>query len=71
VQDQAVDRIHRMGQTSAVTVNLLVAEDTIEERVVELQARKRALAAGALGGGKSAEEIRAMRLNDLKLLVGA
>ena len=54
-----------------MTVNLLVTEGTIEERVVELQARKRALAAGALGGGTSAEEIRAMRLNDLKLLVGA
>lgn len=70
VQDQAVDRIHRMGQTSAVVVNLLITEGTIEERVVELQARKRALAAGALGGGKTAEEIRAMRLYDLKLLVG-
>jgi len=69
-QDQAVDRIHRLGQTAPVTVNLMVAQGTIEERIVELQNRKRALASGALGGVKTPEEIRTMRLNDLKLLVG-
>ncbi|QZH64323.1 DEAD/DEAH box helicase [Mycolicibacterium farcinogenes] len=40
---QAVDRAHRIGQTRPVTVYRLVAGDTIEEKVVALQDRKRAL----------------------------
>lgn len=40
---QAIDRAHRIGQDRPVMVHRMVAEDTIEERVLALQERKRAL----------------------------
>jgi SNF2 family DNA or RNA helicase len=50
-EDQAADRAHRIGQDKPVMVYRLVSRDTVEERVLALQARKRALAAAALDGG--------------------
>jgi SNF2 family DNA or RNA helicase len=50
VEDQASDRAHRIGQTKSVFVYKLIAADTVEERIVELQERKAALASLALGG---------------------
>lgn len=44
VEEQAADRAHRIGQTNPVFVYKLIAEDTIEEQVLELQERKLALA---------------------------
>ena len=49
VEDQATDRAHRIGQDKAVFVYKLVVRGTVEERMLELQARKRALAAGIYG----------------------
>ncbi len=49
VEDQAADRAHRIGQTRPVEIHRLVAADTVEERVLDLQQRKRSLAAAALG----------------------
>ncbi len=49
VQDQATARAHRIGQAQRVTVYQLVAQGSIEERVLALQARKSALANGVLG----------------------
>ena len=51
VEDQAADRAHRIGQQRPVTIYRIVASDTVEERIVALQARKRALAEAALSGG--------------------
>jgi superfamily II DNA or RNA helicase len=48
VEDQASDRAHRIGQTKSVFVYKLIAADTVEERIVELQERKAALATLAL-----------------------
>ncbi len=50
VEEQAADRTHRIGQTRPVFVHRLVARDTVEERILALQDRKRALAEAALGG---------------------
>jgi SNF2 family DNA or RNA helicase len=47
---QAVDRVHRIGQTKKVMVYRLVARDTIEEKVMALKAVKAELFAGVLGG---------------------
>jgi superfamily II DNA or RNA helicase len=51
VEDQAADRAHRIGQTRPVLVHRLVARDTVEEAMLGLQAKKRALAAAALDEG--------------------
>ncbi|TAK31504.1 MAG: helicase [Myxococcaceae bacterium] len=51
VEDQAADRAHRIGQQRPVTIYRIVASDTVEERIVALQSRKRALAEAALSGG--------------------
>ena len=42
-EDQATDRAHRIGQTKKVNVIRLVMGDSIEEKVVELGERKKAL----------------------------
>jgi SNF2 family DNA or RNA helicase len=46
VEEQAIDRAHRIGQDKAVFVYRLMASGTIEEKMDELKARKRALADG-------------------------
>lgn len=50
-EDQAADRAHRIGQDRPVLVQRLVSLGTVEERILALQDRKRALAAAALAGG--------------------
>jgi superfamily II DNA or RNA helicase len=62
VEDQAAARAHRIGQSRHVTVIRLVAEATIEERVLSLHEDKRALATSVLEGtsgstGLSAEDL--------------
>ena len=49
-QDQATDRAHRIGQQHAVTVYKLIAKDTIEERIMQMQESKRDLVNSVLGG---------------------
>ena len=49
VQEQATARAHRIGQEQTVFVYKIVVEGSIEERIIDLQARKSALAEGVLG----------------------
>jgi len=63
---QALNRIHRIGQTQPVTVYKLVVKDTVEQRILKLQAKKAALAEGALSMSK--QKLSEMRLEDLKML---
>lgn len=67
VEAQAIDRTHRIGQTRNVFAYRLIARDTVEERVVELQHRKRALADAILTADNSV--VRDMRREDLELLL--
>ena len=53
VERQAIDRTHRIGQTRPVTAYRLVARDTVEEKVLALQAKKREVA-NALFEGRTA-----------------
>src|SRR5690606_37819349 len=48
VEQQAADRAHRIGQSRPVFVHRLVAKDTVEERILALQEKKRGLADAAL-----------------------
>jgi superfamily II DNA or RNA helicase len=57
VEDQAADRTHRIGQDKPVMVYRMVARDTVEERILELQARKRKLADAALSEAGAAASI--------------
>ncbi|MBE2250959.1 MAG: DEAD/DEAH box helicase [Myxococcus sp.] len=49
VEDQATDRTHRIGQTRSVFSYKLITRNTVEEKILALQQRKRELAAGVLG----------------------
>lgn len=52
-EDQATDRAYRIGQDKPVFVYKLIAAGSVEERILDLQARKAALARGVLEGGLS------------------
>jgi hypothetical protein len=56
-EDQAADRAHRIGQDRPVLVHRLIAEDTVEERILGLQEKKRALSAVATDGAAQAAAI--------------
>jgi superfamily II DNA or RNA helicase len=63
---QAVDRVHRIGQTRKVMVYRLVAKDTLEEKVMALKAKKAALFANVLdGGGFESGAMTAADIRDL------
>jgi SNF2 family DNA or RNA helicase len=67
VEAQAVDRAHRIGQTKPVFAYRLIAKDTVEEKVLELQKTKRDLAAAIIGQDNAL--IRNLRREDLELLL--
>ena len=60
MENQAADRVHRIGQHLPVTVYRLICKDTIEEKVVNLHAKKTALSEDVLSGGASSLSAEAM-----------
>ncbi len=63
VEAQAADRAHRIGQDKPVLIHRLVARNTVDERILALQERKRALADAVVaegGGGLSREDLLAL-----------
>jgi superfamily II DNA or RNA helicase len=67
VEAQAIDRAHRIGQTRAVFAYRLIARDTVEEKVLELQAGKRQLADAVVRADASL--LRDLKREDLELLL--
>ncbi len=67
VEAQAIDRTHRIGQTRPVFAYRLIARDTVEEKVLELQRTKRALADAIINADNSL--IRSLGREDLELLL--
>jgi SNF2 family DNA or RNA helicase len=67
VEAQAVDRAHRIGQTHQVFAYRLIARDKVEEKILQLQSRKRDLAAAIIGEDNSL--IRDLKREDLELLL--
>jgi superfamily II DNA or RNA helicase len=64
---QAVDRTHRIGQQRHVFAYRLIAKDTVEERVLELQQRKRELADAIITADNSI--VRTLQREDLEVLL--
>lgn len=56
VEDQATDRAHRIGQTRVVTSYKLITRDTVEEKILTLQNRKRDVIKATLGGEEELTE---------------
>ena len=73
IEDQAVDRVHRLGQKKETTVWRLVMDGSIEESVLEIQAEKRKLMATAFmekeGKGKQRGKGQNTRLGDIQRLL--
>lgn len=68
VENQATDRAHRIGQEKKVFVYRLVTKGTIEEKIIELQQRKHALAESMLNNEGKAST--AFSMEDLQMLLG-
>jgi len=70
IEDQAIDRVHRLGQTRPCTVFRLVMENSIEESVLKLQEDKRKLMRLALAEGKGKrDKAKQSRLADIERLL--
>jgi superfamily II DNA or RNA helicase len=67
VEAQAVDRTHRIGQTRSVFAYRLIAKDTVEEKVLELQHAKREIFDAIINQDNSL--IRDLRSEDLEILL--
>jgi SNF2 family DNA or RNA helicase len=69
MEEQAIARVHRIGQMHDVTVKRLIVRDTVEERIIEMQDRKMSLSEGALGGAGLGEKKTAdERIKELQRL---
>jgi len=68
VENQAVDRIHRLGQTKPVTTVKLIIENSIEARLLEVQKKKTELANMTLGQNFSKQDLMHRRMEELKQL---
>ncbi|OGV60970.1 MAG: hypothetical protein A2283_09975 [Lentisphaerae bacterium RIFOXYA12_FULL_48_11] len=68
IEAQAIDRAHRIGQTRKVFAYRLIAKDTVEEKVLELQKTKKDLADSIINADNSL--IKTLSREDLELLLG-
>ena len=69
VEAQAIDRAHRIGQSKAVFAYKLIARDTVEEKMLELQKSKRQLAETILEGGGEGQGLSELTADDLRMLL--
>ena len=69
VEAQAIDRAHRVGQTRTVFAYRLICRDTVEEKIAELQKKKRQLADAILAGDDSGSVLQDLSVEDLELLL--
>lgn len=67
VEKQATDRTHRIGQHKAVFVYKLIAENTVEEKIMDMQSRKQALADGIYSKDDAGKDLK-LTADDLQEL---
>ncbi|BBF43396.1 superfamily II DNA/RNA helicases, SNF2 family [Lachnospiraceae bacterium KM106-2] len=67
-ENQATDRVHRIGQKQTVTVYKIIAKDTIEENIIRLQKRKKLLADEIIS--EQGVSVSEMTKDDLESLLG-
>lgn len=67
VEKQAVDRAHRIGQTNRVFAYRLIARDTVEEKILDLQQQKKELADSIITADSSL--MQSLTVEDLQLLL--
>nr|GLL28836.1 helicase-like transcription factor CHR28 [Ipomoea trifida] len=67
-EDQAIDRAHRIGQTRPVTVLRLTVKDTVEDRILALQQKKREMVASAFGEDENGARQTRLTTEDLEYL---
>ena len=67
IEEQAIDRVHRIGQTTDVVVYKITIGGTVEERILKLQDQKRELAKAAVGDGKKGFKagVSKLSMNDI------
>ncbi|XP_078512730.1 transcription termination factor 2 [Lissotriton helveticus] len=68
LEDQACDRIYRVGQLRDVVIHRFVCEDTVEGKIADLQEKKKELAKKVLSG--TGEAFTKLTLADLRVLFG-
>uniref|UniRef100_A0A3B4YAT9 Transcription termination factor 2 n=1 Tax=Seriola lalandi dorsalis TaxID=1841481 RepID=A0A3B4YAT9_SERLL len=68
LEDQACDRIYRVGQRKDVTIHRFVCEETVEQKISALQVKKKELAQNVLSGTGST--VTKLSLADLKIIFG-
>lgn len=67
IEEQAIDRAHRLGQIRPVRVHRILVEKTVEDRILELQDQKREIIEGALDEN-AASQISRLGVRELKFL---
>lgn len=67
VEEQAIDRVHRLNQTLDVKIYKMIIKDTVEERIIGLQDRKRELANVTIEGKTAAAKLT---MKDMMALFG-
>ncbi|XP_022142118.1 helicase-like transcription factor CHR28 isoform X2 [Momordica charantia] len=67
-EDQAIDRAHRIGQTRPVTVLRLTVRDTVEDRILALQQKKREMVSSAFGEDEAGGRQTRLTVEDLNYL---
>jgi DNA repair protein RAD5 len=68
VEEQAIDRVHRIGQTKTVIVKRMIVANSIEENLLKVQEKKKLVADSTLGSTEVSKQSRQITVEDLTML---